>query len=66
MKTPQSLQRQLVYGLTLGLVMFWLLAALVSALVVRQRLDQTFDNAMLEAAQRILPLAVLDILDCEE
>ena len=66
MKTPQSLQRQLVYGLTLGLVMFWLLAALVSALVVRQRLDQTFDNAMLEAAQRILPLAVLDILDREE
>jgi len=66
MTTPQSLQRQLVYGLTLGIVVFWLLAALVSGLVVRQRLDQTFDNAMLEAAQRILPLAVLDILDREE
>lgn len=66
MKAAASLQRQLVYGLTLGIVLFWLIATLVSGLVVQRRLDQTFDNAMQEAAQRILPLAVLDILNREE
>ncbi len=66
MKSAASLQKQLVYGLTLGIVFFWLLATLVSGLVVQHRLDKTFDNAMQEAAQRILPLAVLDILNREE
>ena len=66
MKSAASLQRQLVYGLTLGIVFFWLLATLVSGLVVKHRLDKTFDNAMQEAAQRILPLAVMDILNREE
>ena len=66
MKATTSLQQQLVYGLTLGIVMFWLIATVVSGLVVRHRLDQAFDNAMQEAAQRILPLAVLDILNREE
>lgn len=66
MKVATSLQRQLVYGLTLGIVLFWLAATAVSGLVVKRRLDQSFDNAMQEAAQRILPLAVLDILNREE
>ena len=66
MKAATSLQKQLVYGLTLGIVLFWLLATVVSGLVVQHRLDQAFDNAMQEAAQRILPLAVVDILNREE
>ncbi len=66
MKAAASLQKQLVYGLTLGVVVFWLVATLVSGLVVQRRLDQAFDNAMQEAAQRILPLAVMDILNREE
>ena len=66
MKSAASLQKQLVYGLTLGIVFFWLLAALASGLVVKHRLDKAFDNAMQEAAQRILPLAVMDILNREE
>ena len=66
MKAAASLQKQLVYGLTLGIVLFWLAASVVSGLVVQHRLDQTFDNTMQEAAQRILPLAVLDILNREE
>ncbi|MEO5812350.1 MAG: HAMP domain-containing sensor histidine kinase [Rhodanobacter sp.] len=66
MKAATSLQKQLVYGLTLGIALFWLAATVVSGLVVQHRLDQTFDNAMQEAAQRLLPLAVLDILNREE
>ncbi|MDI1253171.1 HAMP domain-containing sensor histidine kinase [Thermomonas sp.] len=66
MKPVTSLQKQLVYGLTLGIALFWLAATVVSGLVVQHRLDQAFDNAMQEAAQRILPLAVLDILNREE
>ena len=66
MKAPTSLQKDLVYGLTLGMVLLWLLATLLSGLVVRHELDEAFDNALQETAQRILPLAVLDILNRED
>lgn len=66
MKPASSLQKRLVYGLTLGIVAFWLVATLVSGLVLQRRLDQAFDNALQETAQRILPLAVLDILNREQ
>lgn len=61
-----SLQKRLVYGLTLGIAVLWLIAASVSTLVVRQELDATFDNVMHETAQRLLPLAVLDILNRDD
>lgn len=66
MKVAGSLQRQLVYGLTLGIVVLWLVATALSGLIVQSRLDDAFDDAMQGAAQRILPLAVLDILNREE
>jgi two-component system OmpR family sensor kinase len=65
-KASTSLQKQLVYCLTLVIALFWFAATVVSGLVVRHRLDQAFDNAMQEAAQRIMPLAVVDILNREE
>ncbi len=66
MKTTTSLQKNLVYGLTVAMVSLWLVAAAISGLVVRHELDETFDNAMQETAQRLLPLAVLDILNRED
>ncbi|GAB2488766.1 ATP-binding protein [Arenimonas alkanexedens] len=66
MRPAKSLQRQLVFGLTLGLIAVWLFASLVSGLVVKHRLDAAFDSAMRETAHRILPLAVLDIVNREE
>lgn len=66
MKAPISLQRRLVYGLTLGIAILWVAATAVSGLVVQHELNETFDNTMEETAQRLLPLAVLDILNREE
>jgi two-component system OmpR family sensor kinase len=59
---PRSLQRRL--GLTLGMLLtaLWIVAASVTAVLARQALDEVFDSALQETAQRILPLAVADIL----
>jgi two-component system OmpR family sensor kinase len=66
MKTAISLQKHLVYGLTLGITVLWLIATTVSGLIAQHELNEAFDNAMQETAQRILPLAVLDILNRED
>ncbi|MEX0758468.1 MAG: hypothetical protein WD100_02705, partial [Tistlia sp.] len=57
-----SLSRRLVARLTLGLTALWLLAMAASALSVQHELDEIFDSALQETAQRLLPLA-LDELD---
>ncbi|KJV11010.1 hypothetical protein VZ95_01145 [Elstera litoralis] len=53
-----SLQRRLSFGLTLMTLAFWGVATLISMLIVRHELDEAFDSALQETAQRILPLAV--------
>lgn len=65
MRRPRSLQARL--GLSVGLVLtvLWLLAATVTALIVRAELDEVFDSALRETAERILPLAVTDIVGRE-
>lgn len=61
-----SLQGKLALGLGLGLTLVWLATALVTATLLRGEMDEVFDSALEETAQRILPLAVLDILDRDE
>jgi len=63
---PRSLQARL--GLSVGLVLtvLWLLAATVTALIVRGELDEVFDSSLRETAERILPLAVTDIVGRED
>lgn len=65
-KRPFSLQARL--GLSLGVLLslLWLAAAGLTALVLRHEMDRVFDSALQETAQRILPLAVLDIVDRED
>ncbi|MFB9148837.1 sensor histidine kinase [Roseovarius ramblicola] len=65
MRWPASLQARL--GLSLGLVLtvLWLVAAAVTAVIVRGELDEVFDSALRETAERILPLAVTDIVGRE-
>lgn len=66
MRSPRSLQARL--GLSLGvlLTLLWIAAAFVTAAIVRHELDEVFDSALQETAQRLLPLAVVDIVGREE
>lgn len=65
MKPPSSLQKRLGLGLTLGTTLLWLAATVGAWLVVRHELNEAFDSALEETAQRILPLAVLEISNRE-
>lgn len=66
MRLPRSLQARL--GLSLGvlLTVLWIAAASVTALILRSEMDKVFDSALQETAQRLLPLAVLDIVGRED
>jgi two-component system OmpR family sensor kinase len=61
MRLPRSLQWRL--GLSLGalLAVLWIAAASVTAILTRHAVEEVFDSALQEAAQRILPLAVADV-----
>ena len=65
MNRPRSLQRRLGIGLAIGVTGMWLAAMLAVGLIVRHELDEAFDSALQETAQRLLPLAVLDVMDRE-
>lgn len=66
MRPPLSLQRRLVLALGLLLALIWLGAAAVTAVLVRQAVEEVLDSALQETAQRILPLAVADVFGREE
>lgn len=65
MTTKTSLQTRLGIGLTLGVTLLWLLGVTASGLVAQHEMNEVFDSALEETAQRILPLAVTDILNRE-
>ncbi|MGH7152664.1 MAG: ATP-binding protein [Acetobacteraceae bacterium] len=62
MMPPRSLQWRLSLWLGLGITLLWALAAVVTAQKMRHEMNEVFDSALEETAQRILPLAVLDIV----
>lgn len=66
MKRPLSLQARLAISLGVALTLLWLAAASVTAIILRQEIGEVFDSALQETAERILPLAVLDIVGREE
>lgn len=66
MTAPRSLQGRLGLWLGLALTLVWIVAASVTALIARQEIDEVFDSALQETAQRLLPLAVVDVLGREE
>jgi len=65
-RPPRSLQARL--GLSLGvlLTVLWIAAATATAVALRREMDEVFDSALQETAQRLLPLAVLDIVGRED
>jgi two-component system OmpR family sensor kinase len=63
MSRAASLQRRLSIGLAIGITVIWLAGTLAAGLIIRHELDEAFDSALQETAQRLLPLAILDIVD---
>ena len=66
MRAPRSLQGRLGLWLGIALAVLWIIAASLTALIARDEIEEVFDSALQETAQRILPLAVVDILNREE
>lgn len=66
MRLPRSLQSRVALSVGLVLAALWIAAATATALIVRNELNEVFDSALRETAERILPLAVADIIDREE
>lgn len=62
MMRPKSLQWRLSLWLGLGVTLLWAVAAVVTAQMLRHEMDEAFDSALEETAQRILPLAALEIV----
>lgn len=62
MTLPRSLQGRLALSLGALLGVLWLAAAAMTAVLLRHEMDEVFDSALQETAQRILPLAVVDII----
>jgi two-component system OmpR family sensor kinase len=66
MRPPYSLQRRLGGVLAALLTVLWIGAASVTAIQSRAEMEEVFDSALQETAQRILPLVVADILGRED
>jgi two-component system OmpR family sensor kinase len=66
MTAPRSLQARLALGIGLMLAVLWIVAATATAAILRRDLETVFDSALQETAQRILPLAVVEIVGREE
>ncbi|MDP2081968.1 MAG: ATP-binding protein [Pseudotabrizicola sp.] len=66
MRWPRSLQSRLALSLGVLLTLLWVAAAWGTSVALRHEMDEAFDSALQETAQRLLPLAVLDVLGRDE
>ena len=66
MSAPQSLQWRLALGIGLVVTLLWLVAAGLTARLLTHEMDEIFDTSLQETAQRLLPLAVMEILGRED
>lgn len=66
MTAPRSLQWRISLWLGLGVTLLWIAAAVLTAQKMHHEMDAVFDSALEETAQRILPLAALEIVGREE
>jgi two-component system OmpR family sensor kinase len=61
MKREPSLVRPLILALTGAIILFWLGAIGLSIVVMRHELDEVFDSALQETAERLLALVTDDM-----
>ncbi len=62
MRLMRSLRGQLALGVSAILVILWLGAVIGSGYVIRSEIDESFDDALQQTAERILPLAVVELI----
>lgn len=62
----RSIKGRLIVTLGGLLLTLWATVASVTGMVLRQEMNEVFDIALQETAQRILPLAIVDILGRED
>ncbi|TDE34816.1 ATP-binding protein [Antarcticimicrobium sediminis] len=62
MRLPRSLRARLALSLGVLLTLLWVGTASVTALILRREMDEVFDSALEETVQRLLPLAVVEIV----
>lgn len=65
MSNKTSLQKVLGNSLAIGVTALWLLGVAAAGLLTQYKMNEVFDSALAETAQRILPLAVTEILSRE-
>lgn len=66
MRCPRSLQGRLLLSLGTVLLVIWIGAAWATAVLLRHEIAEVFDSSLQETAQRLLPLAVQDIVGRED
>lgn len=64
--TAPSLQRQLMVPLVAALCGMWLIGVLLAGVILRHELNQVFDRELQETAERILPLAVVELYNTND
>lgn len=65
MRVP-SLRLRAVLALSLGITVLWLAAAALTLHILTREMGEVFDSALQETGQRVLQLAVVDVLSREE
>ena len=66
LRLPRSLQARLALVIGLGVAVLWLATAFITTATIRGEINEVFDSALEETAQRILPLAVQDLFGRED
>lgn len=63
---PRSIEARLAISIGALLTVLWIGAAYVTTVILRDEMNEVFDSTLQEAAQRLLPLAVMDIVGRDE
>lgn len=66
MRLPQSLQGRIALGLGAGVTALWLVAGVITGLMLQSEMNEISDAVLEETAQRLLPLAVMDIVNRDQ
>ncbi len=66
MRPVASIRLRAIVALSLVVAVSWLAAAVVTSRLLSNEMDEVFDSALQETGQRILQLAVIDVLGRED